>query len=73
MPDFQCTLWPDEWFGTSITNCCIEHDLGGSDLELAQCVATQFPENLALFGVVLGCVMLIGLTIFGPIYRKLKR
>ena len=68
MPDFECTWWPDQWFGISITQCCVEHDLGGTDWRLAQCVAEQHP----LF-FILGAVMLVGVTLFRPIYYAYQR
>lgn len=65
----QCTMWPDLWFGHSLTDCCIAHDLGGSDIELARCVADTVPG----WGWAIGAAMLAGLTLFGPVYRALRR
>lgn len=65
-PDFQCTLWPDEWFGVSLTNCCIAHDLGGSDLGLAHCVSNLSEDPIFK---VIAVVMLIGMTFGRPVYR----
>lgn len=66
--DMQCTLWPDEWFGISLTKCCIEHDLGGSDFDLFWCVAKLHP----LFFII-GATMMIGLFFGRPIWRIAKR
>ncbi len=67
--DYQCTLWPDNWFGISLTKCCIEHDLGGSNSELFWCVSKLHPMFF-----IIGAIMFIGLTIIGPIYRaKMRR
>lgn len=67
-PDMQCTWWPDEWFGQSITHCCIQHDLGGSDLDLARCVYETNPWLLPVAGL-----MLVGVILGRPIYRAIKR
>lgn len=69
MPDFQCTGWPDTWFGQSITDCCIQHDLGGSDPALFFCVAGKGGMEFTI----LGGVMLVGLFLFRPLYRLFKR
>jgi len=57
MPDMVCTAWANgipKWLGgTGVEwlHCCIEHDLGASDIELFQCVVKSgFP--------VMGLVML---------------
>ncbi len=63
-PDLQCTWFPDTWFGVSLTDCCIAHDLGGTDLALMHCVAQKGP----LFAV-LGFAMLVGVIFGRPIYR----
>ena len=68
MADLQCTWWPDNWFGLNITDCCKQHDLGASDWELFLCVGEQDPR---LWPVAFA--MLIGLSTFGVIYRKLQR
>lgn len=67
-PDYQCTWWPDVWFGTSLTDCCIAHDLGGTDIGLMSCVAHHGP----IFAVI-GFIMLIGVTFGRPIYRAYMR
>lgn len=68
-PDFECTWWPDEWFGISINACCVEHDLGSTDLDLFWCVADQHP----LFFII-GAVMLLGLNLGGrALYHAVKR
>ena len=78
MPDFECTLWPDgippeiggtgqEWL-----HCCIAHDLGGADTELAQCVAHSLSDSP--FGILLALIMLLGVA--GPpglAYKLWKR
>lgn len=67
MADMQCTWWPDTWFGVSITECCIEHDLGGTHTQLATCVTeTLVAANpwLAIPAGLLSLIMLIGVA--GP-------
>jgi len=68
MPDMQCTLWPDIWFGISLTDYCIKHDLGGTDWQLFVDVA----QNGGVF-VFLGAIMYAGLKLFGPFYRAWKK
>lgn len=68
MPDLECTAWPDVWFGVSITDCCVAHDLGGTDWALAQCVAGK-GDGFWL----LGLIMLIGLSTLGVIYRAIRK
>lgn len=68
MADMECSWWPDNWFGVSLTQCCIDHDLGGSDWALALCVADQHPAFLPL-----GLVMFLGVTFGRPIYMAIKR
>lgn len=75
IPDLQCSWWPDVWFGVSITNCCIDHDLGGSDFKLLTCVYETFNTNGFTFGasgLVLGIIMYIGIKTFRPVYTKIK-
>jgi len=67
-PDYQCTWWPDVWFGISITDCCIAHDLGGSDTGLFLCVAGKGGWEFT----VLAFVMIAGLALFRPFYRFCK-
>lgn len=64
-PDMQCTWWPDVWFGVSITHCCVAHDLGGSDAELAMCVASA-----AWWLLPVALVMWLGVKAGRPIYRR---
>lgn len=33
MVDLECTYWPDVWFGVSLTDCCVRHDLSSLSLE----------------------------------------
>ena len=68
-PDMQCTWWPDTWFGKSITEYCIKHDLGGSDIDLMLDVAAQG----GLHFVAVGGIMYVGLKFGGPVYRFYKR
>jgi hypothetical protein len=67
-PDMQCTWWPDEWFGVSITHCCVAHDLGGTDWQLAVCVAQTSPWLIPV-----AAMMLVGVIFGRTIYRKIKR
>jgi len=68
MPDYECTWWPDNWFGINITDLCIKHDLGGSDIDLAIDVASRSPILIPV-----GIAMYVGLRTFGVIYRRNKR
>ncbi len=71
-PDDNCTFWLDGWptwlggTGDEWLHCCIEHDYGGSDWLLSQCVAQEAGFGMAL-------IMLIGVTIALPIRILLWR
>lgn len=69
----QCTWWPDVWFGQSIIDCCIAHDLApaglASHIQLGRCVAAH--GGLAF--QVLGAVMVAGVIVGLPFYRFWKR
>lgn len=70
MPDNTCTWWPDGWLWNpdQWLSCCLAHDVGGSDWGLFLCVAeTGGPLEWAM-----GAVMLIGVILGRPIYRKWK-
>lgn len=67
-PDFQCSWWPDKWFGVSITDCCVRHDVGGSDWDLAVCVAHKHPGFW-----IIAVVMLVGVILFRPFYKFVMR
>lgn len=69
MPDLECSWWPDSWFGLSITDCCIAHDLGASDSALAACVADKGGPAFLLLAI----VMFAGVKLGRPIYRALSR
>lgn len=70
-PDMECTFWPDGWpvwlggTGQEWHHCCVAHDLGASNLDLARCVAETSPTMAA--------VMFAGLVVFGPIYLFWRR
>lgn len=68
LPDFECSWWPDTWFGISLTQCCIDHDLGGSDWDLMLCVSNQHPGFW-----ILGVVMFVGVIFGRPFYKFVKR
>lgn len=66
MPDYQCTMWPEgSWH-----HCCIAHDLGGTDAQLAQCVVQS--TDVPLYGISVAIVMYLGLKLFRPLYFKLR-
>lgn len=65
VPDFQCTWWRDIWWGVSINDCCVRHDLGSPDLDLLWCVADKGGWEF----LVLGIVMYIGVKVGRPFYR----
>jgi hypothetical protein len=69
MIDYQCTWWPDQWLGISITDCCIAHDLGAPDVELAQCVA----DKGGIEFTIIAAVMFVGVIIGRPIYKAYMR
>ena len=79
-PDMQCTFWPDTWLGVVLTPCCILHDLVeaslSGDLNLCRCVVDTFivawPTFGALFGVIMGWTMFLGVSIPGPAFRKIR-
>ena len=64
-----CTMWPDG----NYRDCCVRHDLDAfngiadniADIALFQCVAESTNPAWA-------AIMVIGLFIFRPIYRKIK-
>ncbi len=68
IPDMQCSMWPDIWFGFSLTQCCILHDLGGSDLDLLMCVADLSPMLIPI-----GIIMFIGVKLLRPLYLLFKK
>ena len=65
MIDFQCTWWPDNWWGVSINDCCVAHDFGASDWDLLTCVADKGGWEFLFLGV----VMFVGVKIGRPFYR----
>lgn len=67
MGDMQCTLWPEGWWH----HCCIQHDLGGTDIDLAACVIQSAPN--AVFGAAVALVMVAGLAMFRPIWKRFNR
>jgi len=71
MPDFECTLWPEGWWQA----CCVAHDLGQMpDSGFLWCVAqTASNPVLAAIGLLIGAIMVVGVKLFRPIYRQLKR
>jgi hypothetical protein len=66
-PDLECTLWPEGWWG----HCCIAHDLGASDADLAVCVIQSAPN--VLWGAFIAFVMIAGLALFRPIYMAIVK
>jgi hypothetical protein len=66
-PDFECTFW----FEGTWHHCCIAHDLGGSDEQLAQCVAQS--TGWASWGLLIAALMYFGVKMFRPILRAGKK
>lgn len=70
LPDMECTFWPDGWpqwiggTGQEWHHCCVAHDLGGTNIDLARCVAETSPT--------MAVVMFAGLAVFGPIYLAIR-
>ena len=69
MPDFECTWFPDVWFGISLTDCCVSHDLGGTNQELYQCALDALPW----YGDWVAVAMLVGLSTLGVGYQYLQK
>jgi hypothetical protein len=66
-PDLECTFWPEGWWH----HCCIAHDLGGTDAELASCVIQSAPN--VVLGALVALVMVAGLALFGPLLKRSSR
>jgi hypothetical protein len=66
LPDMECTMWPE---GTW-SHCCIAHDLGGTDAQLAQCVAAS--ADWPAYGLLMAWLMYAGVKIFRPILRAYR-
>jgi hypothetical protein len=65
--DMECTMWPEGWWH----HCCVAHDFGASDADLAACVVQSAPS--AILGAIAALVMVVGLQLFRPIWRRLTR
>ena len=63
-PDFECSWWPDIWFGHSLTPCCVEHDLSALDpvsaFHLGACVFSTMAGEHPVAGGVLAVLMTAG-------------
>ena len=65
-----CSMWPDG----NYRDCCVQHDYNAyigipdkqADIELFQCVAEQ--DN-----TLMAAIMIIGLFLFRPCYRIIKK
>ena len=69
MPDYKCTLWPDDWFGFNITDLCAKHDSGEyTDWELSRQVMKRAPVLVPV-----GAAMFLGLSTLGKVYRFVKK
>ena len=67
--DGHCTGFPDGLFGLDWTHCCIEHDMGGTDGRLIDCISNAVPSWAEAI-----VVLLVGLAvILRPIYVELHR
>lgn len=62
--DYTCTGWIDSFLGISFNDCCVAHDLGGTDLELMQCVSLKHP-----WFIIMGVIMFVGVKLGRPVYR----
>jgi hypothetical protein len=67
LPDMECTMWPEGWWH----HCCVAHDLGGTDFELAACVIQSSPHSPTL-GIIIALVMFAGVKLFRPILRAIR-
>ena len=65
-----CTgFWWAEWIFPAVSACCIQHDLGGSDGALLDCLMSALPAwawAFAAFGVAL-------MVLWRPVYEALQR
>ncbi|WP_182422033.1 hypothetical protein [Aureimonas sp. ME7] len=68
MIDYQCTYWPDVWFGISLTDCCVTHDLSRLDLsssiDLGVCAFRALATVNPVAGAVVGTLMAIGTAVW---------
>lgn len=63
-----CTgFWVLEWF-FDIRQCCVVHDMGGTDEMLTYCLMQNVP--MWLWPIMLLCVGLM--ILFRPLYRRFK-
>ena len=69
--DGRCTGFPNgiPWFNWDWSDCCVIHDLGGSDGTLIDCVAAATPGLPIVF--VISAVGLMAL--YRPAYNVLQR
>ena len=63
-PDFECTWWPDVWFGVSLTDCCAAHDVSSLDaassIDLGVCAVRALAGTHPVAGLVVGSAMALG-------------
>jgi hypothetical protein len=65
MPDMQCTAVPDLW----LKPCCVEHDLGGSDLDFLLCVLIY----TVLVAIIFSVMYWLGMIIGRPFYKRYQK
>lgn len=58
-----------EWFFPAARQCCVEHDLGGSNGQLLDCLQSVLPHWAYVFAAFFVALMIL----VRPIYRWLTR
>lgn len=66
--DYECTAWMQSFLGFNLKQCCVVHDLGGSDELLAQCIANLSPLMIPMAGL-----MYLGVKFGKPLYKRLLK
>lgn len=67
--DGQCTGFPDSLGPWDWHQCCVQHDAGGTDGQLLDCVASSVPGWAEV--IVVLCIALM--VLLRPIYTWLQR
>ncbi len=58
-----------EWLFPTIRSCCVDHDFGGSDGALLDCLQQSLPP----WAWAIAAVCVAGMILIRPIYRAFKR
>jgi hypothetical protein len=68
MIDMECSWFPELW----IHDCCVAHDLGGSDIEFLQCLVHE-STFLGPLGVTFAVIVFTGMVLGRPIRNLFLR